>query len=113
MAAINESAIINPAGLVPCYNVLLFDPNTGMFISEVRLFQVVSLEQPALLEQVTGSGVLFEFPYAQITSSPDESSVLGKRSTRLVRRQTPQGQVNLVQTFYMNGTAEVDNKYYP
>jgi hypothetical protein len=115
MASFNVSAITNPAGVIPCYNVLWFDPNTGMFLAEVRLFQVVDIMQSAVLAKATGSGVLFEFPHASITSSPgsdDINAVLDKMNAMLVRRQTTEiGQVNIVDAFLMNGTADITQKY--
>lgn len=116
MASFNVSAITNPAGVIPCYNVLWFDPNTGMFLAEVRLFQVVNMMQTSVLSKATGSGVLFEFPHASITSSPgsdDLSTVLNEMNAMLVRRQTQEiGQVNIVDAFLMNGTADITQKYH-
>ena len=115
MNAINMASITNPAGVVPCYNVLSFDPNTGMFLSEVRLFQIVSMVQSSVMASAMGSGVLFEFPHAEIHGSPDGQrlpSALAKRDLKLGRRQDPSmGQVNVVDAFYMNGTAEITKGY--
>lgn len=115
--AINTTEIDNPAGVVPCYNVLSFDPNTGIFLGEVRLFQVPSLVQDGVLAQTTGSGVLFEFPDATINSSPDNitsflgSAALQMRKRKLNRRQSgtssTTGQTTLIDAFYMNGTADL------
>jgi hypothetical protein len=117
MASFNVSAITNPAGVIPCYNVLWFDSNTGMFLAEVRLFQVVNIMQSSVLAKATGSGVLFEFPHASISSSPgsdDINTVLDQMNTMLVRRQTTEiGQVNIVDAFLMNGTADITQKYHP
>ena len=114
MDAMNMTSITNPAGVIPCYNVLSFDPNTGNFLSEVRLFQVVSMEQQSVLAGVTGSGVLFEFPHAQITSSPgsdDIDALLESMNAMLVKRQNANiGQVNIVDAFLMNGTADITGK---
>jgi hypothetical protein len=114
MASFNITSITNPAGVIPCYNVLWFDPNTGMFLAEVRLFQVVNMMQSSILAKATGSGVLFEFPHASITSSPgqdDINTILDKMNAMLVRRQTPEiGQVNIVDAFLMNGTADITQK---
>lgn len=88
-----------------------------MFLAEVRLFQVVNIMQSAVLAKATGSGVLFEFPHASITSSPgsdDINAVLDKMNAMLVRRQTTEiGQVNIVDAFLMNGTADITQKYHP
>ena len=114
-AAINVTSITNPAGMVPCYNVLSYDPNTGIFLSEVRLFQIASMEQSSVMSAVTGSGVLLEFPYAEITSSPGiqiVTNMLGKRAARLLRRQaSSSSQPTLVDAFYMNGTANINQGY--
>jgi hypothetical protein len=110
MNAINISTINNPAGVVPCYNVLSWDPNTGNFMSEVRLFQVVNLEQKSVLDQATGSGVLFEFPFATVTGVPSDanvSSLLMRRAIELSKRQNQNiGPVNNTSAFYLNGTAD-------
>ena len=114
-AAINVTSITNPAGMIPCYNVLSYDPNTGIFLSEVRLFQLVALEETSVMSGVTGSGILLEFPSAEITSSPGIqtiSSMLGKRARGLVRRQASSpAQATLVDAFYMNGTADITRGY--
>lgn len=116
-AAINVTSITNPAGMVPCYNVLSYDPNTGNFLSEVRLFQIASLEQSSVMSTVNGSGVLLEFPDAEITNSPGIqtiTSMLGKRAARLLRRQaSSSSQPILVDAFYMNGTANINQQYEP
>lgn len=108
------TAVQNPAGVVPCYNVLSWDPNTGEFLSEVRLFQVMKLEQPTVLDQATGSGVLFEFPYAAVSGGPsseDLSSILRKRAIGLSERQNSNiGQVNNTSAFFMNGTVDITQK---
>jgi hypothetical protein len=116
--AINVTSITNPAGMVPCYNVLSYDPNTGVFLSEVRLFQIASMEQANIMSSVTGSGVLLEFPSAEITSSPGLQTIttlLGKRAARLLRRQTSSSatQAALVDAFYMNGTVAATPAYIP
>jgi hypothetical protein len=115
MNSLNLTSITNPAGVVPCYNVLSFDPNTGVFLSEVRIFQVVSMEQQTVLAGATGSGVLFEFPHAQITSSPGADNlvtVLESMNAMLMKRQNSNlGQINIVDVFYMNGTADITQKY--
>ena len=115
MGAINMNSVTNPAGVVPCYNVLSFDPNTGIFLSEVRLFQIVSMVQSSVMASAMGSGVLFEFPHAEIHGSPDGQRLpraLAKRDLKLGRRQDPSmGQVNVVDAFYMNGTAEITKGY--
>jgi hypothetical protein len=113
VAAMNITSIINPAGVIPCYNVLSFDPNNGMFISEVRLFQVVSMEQQDIMNSASGSGVLFEFPHATIQSSPSMQELLQfLEKQSLAKRQTSgTGQVNFVSSFLMNGTADVTQKY--
>ena len=114
MNSLNLTSITNPAGVVPCYNVLSLDPNTGMLLAEVRIFQVGSMEQQSLLAGATGSGVLFEFPHAQITGSPGGNldATLEKMNAMLMKRQTSNiGQVNLVDVFYMNGTADITQKY--
>ena len=115
--AINMTTVTNPAGVVPCYNVLSFDPNTGMFLSEVRLFQIVNMVQPSVMASATGSGVLLEFPHAQINGSPGQdsiSSMLAKRGIKLDKRQdTSMGQVIVVDAFYMNGTADITQGYRP
>ena len=113
--AINVTSITNPAAMVPCYNVLSYDPNTGIFLSEVRLFQIVSMEQTNIMSSVTSSGVLLEFPNAEITSSPGIQTItnlLGKRAARLLRRQASSAQATLVDAFYMNGTADVTQRAY-
>ena len=115
MNSLNLTSITNPAGVVPCYNVLSFDPNTGVFLSEVRIFQIVSMEQQSVLAGATGSGVLFEFPHAQITSSPGAANLdatLEKMNAMLMKRQNSNiGQVNIVDVFYMNGTADISQRY--
>jgi hypothetical protein len=114
MAAINITSITNPAGVVPCYNVLSFDPNTGFFLSEVRLFQIVNMEKPAIMAGASGSGLLFEFPHAEIHAGPGpetKSNRLGKRA--ITERQSSMGQVNVVDAFYMNGTADISQPYQP
>ena len=115
MNSLNLTSITNPAGVVPCYNVLSFDPNTGVFLSEVRIFQIVSMEQQSVLAGATGSGVLFEFPHAQITSSPGAANLdvtLEKMNAMLIKRQNSNiGQVNVVDVFYMNGTADISQRY--
>jgi hypothetical protein len=121
IAAIDPSSILNPAGLVPCYNVLMFDPNTGNFISEVRLFHVAAVEQANVMSQTLGSsGVLFEFPHAEITDSPGLeaiANVLGKRQVRrqvkLFERQNVTAGITLSQSFYLNGTADITQSYFP
>jgi hypothetical protein len=110
LAALNTSTIINPAGIAPCYNVLFFDPNSGNFISEVRLFQVISMEQPTLLSKVSSTGLLFEFPHAEITDSPGLNNITGLLSGGTMGRKRT-NQINLVDTFYMNGTADISGKY--
>jgi len=115
IAGINVTAINNPAGVVPCYNVLSWDPNTGKFVSEVRLYQVVNMEQPAVMADTTGSSIMFEIPDATITSSPLIESVtalIGKRS--LLRRQNSGvGQINIVSAFYLNCTTDTTDTYNP
>jgi hypothetical protein len=112
IAGINMTSIINPAGVVPCYNVLSFDPNTGVFISEARLFQVVSLEQQGVLATATGSGVLFEFPHATIEGSPTMQQLQQILNKQNVKRQTNDaGQINFVTSFLMNGTADISQRY--
>jgi len=116
--AINVTSITNPAGMVPCYNVLSYDPNTGVFLSEVRLFQIASLEQANIMSSVIGSGLLLEFPHAEITSSPGTQAIttlLGKRAAGLLRRQAGASatEATLVDAFYMNGTAAVTPEYIP
>lgn len=112
VANINITSIINPAGVVPCYNVISFDPNNGVFISEVRLFQVVSMEQQSVMSTASGSGVLLEFPHATIQSSPTMEQLLQFLNNRKIRRQsTDTNQINFVQSFLMNGTADVTQKY--
>lgn len=117
MNAINITTVTNPAGVVPCYNVLSFDPNNGMFLSEVRLFQIVNMVQPSVMAGATGSGVLFEFPHAQINGSPGEdaiASMFAKRGIKLDKRQDPSmGRVVVVDSFYMNGTADITQGYRP
>lgn len=111
-AAINITSITNPAGVVPCYNVLSFDPNNGGFLCEVRLFQVVSMEQPQIMAGSFGSGVLFEFPHAEIAASPAAESISQMLTAGKIRkRQSSLGQVNLVDAFYMNGTADITQQY--
>jgi hypothetical protein len=110
--AINMTSITNPAGVIPCYNVLSFNPNTGAFISEVRLLQVASLVQPGVMADSSNTGILFEFPHAGITNTPEAASIpnlFGKRT--ITKRQTSLGQVNVVDAFYMNGTADITQQY--
>ena len=117
MNAIDITTVTNPAGVVPCYNVLSFDPNTGMFLSEVRLFQIVSMMQSSVMASATGSGVLFEFPHAQINGSPGENSIanmFAKRGMKSEKRQDPRmGKIIPVDAFYMNGTADITQGYRP
>lgn len=111
IAKVNVTAIDNPAGVIPCYNVISWDPNTGAFVAEVRLFQVTNMEQPAVMADTSGSKVLLEFPRATLTDTPvleSVSALVGKRSVSLVRRQASSpGQVNIVDAFILNGTADV------
>jgi len=68
-----------------------------------------------VLAGATGSGVLFEFPHAQITSSPGGENLdatLEKMNAMLIKRQNSNlGQVNIVDVFYMNGTADITQRY--
>jgi hypothetical protein len=113
-AAVNTSTITNPAGVYPCYNVISYDPNTGIFLAEVRMLQVVNMMQSSVLSSVTGSSMLFEFPDATVTNNIGTDSfvsTLGKREIKLVRRQTStQGQVNIVDSFLLNGTTDISKK---
>jgi hypothetical protein len=102
--AINASAIINPAGVVPCYNVLMWNPNNGQFLSEVRLFQMQQLVDQSVMDRATGSSVLFEFPDATITGSPGDADIVNLLSTR------DNGDVSIVDAFYMNGTVDLTQK---
>jgi len=62
------------------------------------------MAQASVLAASTGSGVLFEFPNAIIESSmdmPQLHNILRKRQT------ADPGQINLVTSFLMNGTADM------
>jgi len=110
--AINASAIINPAGVVPCYNVLMYNPTNGEFLSEVRLFQVNNMVQASVVAGSTGSNVLFEFPHATINGSPGETDIqnlLTKRGV-VLERASNIGDVTIVDAFYMNGTADITQR---
>lgn len=37
--------VVNPSGLVACYNVPFFDNSTGTFVADIRLFQVSDPEE--------------------------------------------------------------------
>jgi hypothetical protein len=81
-----------------------------MFISEVRLFQVVDLVQQAVVSGATGSGVLFEFPHATIQNGPSMEQFM----LSLTKRQNTNdggGGINLITSFLMNGTADISQKY--
>jgi hypothetical protein len=112
--AINVTSITNPAGVIPCYNVLSFDPNTGAFISEVRLLQVSSMVQPGVMANSSNTGILFEFPHAEITNTPELGSITNLFVKRAIgKRQASLGQINVVDAFYMNGTADITQRYWP
>jgi hypothetical protein len=109
-ASVNTTFISNPAGVYTCYNVLSFDPNTGVFIAEVRMLQIVQMENQVMLGQVTGSNILFEFPDATVTNNAGSDSL--KRRNVLSKRQSA-AQINVASSFLLNGTADTTKKYLP
>jgi hypothetical protein len=69
--------------------------------------------QTSVLDEATGSGVLFEFPHATIDGSPGETEIQNLLTKRgLVRRAASDGDVTIVDAFYMNGTADITAGYY-
>jgi len=109
-ANVNTSTISNPAGVYPCYNVLSFNPNNGNFVAEVRMMQIVNMENQTSMASVTGSSILFEFPDATVTNMGGTDDLAGAMGTvgKLVRRQSTQ-QINIVSSFLLNGTAEISH----
>jgi len=90
----------------------MYNPNSGEFLSEVRLFQVNKLVQASVMAGSTGSSLLFEFPHATINGSPGETDIqnlLTKRGA-VLERANDNGDVTIVDAFYMNGTADTTQK---
>lgn len=70
--------------------------------------------QTSVVDEATGSGVLFEFPHATIDGSPGDPDIQDLLSKRgLVRRAASDGDVTIVDAFYMNGTADITAGYIP